>query len=286
MNTLKDKTVVITGAASGIGLALAAECARHGARLLLADLQPERLEAARAGFSAGGARCAALVIDVADSAALAELAAFAIEHFGGADVVINNAGVGLVAPVESLDPADAHWLMNINFWGVVNGCRVFLPQLRERPEALLVNISSIFAMISVPTQSMYNASKAAVRAFSDALRGELAGTRVGVLCVHPGGIRTSIVDASRLRDISMVAESPEWLRSNFRAQARTSPDEAARVIVKAILDGRTRVLVGADAHVMDALFRLAPARASAWVVALLRRMRRRLVARRAAGKRL
>ena len=125
----------------------------------------------------------------------------------GADIVINNAGVGLIAPVDKLSTEDAHWLMNINFWGVVHGCRHFLPQLRGRPDALLVNISSIFAMVSMPTQSIYNASKAAVRGFSDALREELRADGIDVLCVHPGGIQTNIANASRVVDVTMVADS-------------------------------------------------------------------------------
>lgn len=130
-------------------------------------------------------------------------------------IVVNNAGVGLIAPVEKLSTTDAHWLMNINFWGVVHGCQAFLPQLRQRPDAVLVNISSIFAMVSVPTQSIYNASKAAVRGFSDGLREELHGSGVNVLCVHPGGIKTNIANSARITDVSMVADSDQEMRDNF-----------------------------------------------------------------------
>jgi short-subunit dehydrogenase len=193
----------------------------------------------------------------------------------GADIVINNAGVALFAPVDKLSTEDAHWLMNINFWGVVHGCRHFLPQLRGRPDALLVNISSIFAMVSMPTQSIYNASKAAVRGFSDALREELRPDGVDVLCVHPGGIKTNIANASRIVDVSMVADNAQDLRESFSQIARTTPEQAANVIIGAIEGRRSRVLIGADATVLYALFRLAPTRATRWLTALGRGLRKR-----------
>ena len=278
MNTLKNKSVVITGAASGIGRALALECARRGARLLLADINAPGLQQAVDAAKAIGALCDGLPTDTGDEAAIFALAAEAARLCGAADVVVNNAGVTLVAPVATLPTADAHWLMNINFWGVVHGCRAFLPQLRTRPEAVLVNISSIFAMVSVPTQSIYNAAKAAVRGFSDSLREELRGTPVRVLCVHPGGIRTNIARSARLIDISLVAASPQALHADFDAAARTSPEEAALAIVRAIESGRTRLLIGADARILDLLFRLFPTRASAWLTALARKRRGNIMA--------
>jgi short-subunit dehydrogenase len=279
MDSLRDKLVVITGAGSGIGRALAHECARHRARLLLADVNGTALAQTAAALTSAGATCDTLVVDVADPQAIARLAAHALERHGGADVLVNNAGVGLAAPVASLAPADAHWLMDINFWGVVHGCRAFLPQLQARPQALVVNLSSIFAMISAPTASIYNASKAAVRAFSDALRCELHGTGVGVLCVHPGGVRTAIAEASRVGDVSMIASGPAEMRARFAAETRTTPEAAAQAIVAAMLSGRTRLLIGIDARIGDWVYRLFPARASLWVCALMRALRRRHHAR-------
>jgi short-subunit dehydrogenase len=177
--------------------------------------------------------------------------------------------------VEKIKTADAQWLMNINFWGVVHGCKAFLPQLRTRPHAVLVNISSIFAMVSVPTQSMYNASKAAVRGFSDALREELRDTPVAVLCVHPGGIATNIANRARIVDSTMVAASDQALREGFSRMARTSAQQAAALIIKAIECGKTRLLIGADAKIMDLLFRLAPAHASGWLTRMGQRLRQR-----------
>jgi NAD(P)-dependent dehydrogenase (short-subunit alcohol dehydrogenase family) len=275
MNTFKGKGVVITGAASGIGEALARNLAAQGARLLLADLHVERLDAVVAELRAGGAECLAQPCDVADPAAVNALADAALRAWGGADVVINNAGVGLVAPVHSLDLADAHWLMNINFWGVVHGSRSFTPQLQARPGSVIVNISSIFAMVSMPTQSIYNASKAAVRGFSDALREELRDSGVRVLCVHPGGIQTRIAQQARLGDISSVADTPQALHAQFDEAARTTAPQAAQAIVRALQGGRTRLLIGADAKLGDAIYRLWPTRAAPWLSALARRMRQR-----------
>jgi short-subunit dehydrogenase len=203
---------------------------------------------------------------------------------GGADVLVNNAGVALVAPAQTLELADAHWLMNVNFWGVVHGCRAFAPQPQEQPGRAIVNVSSVFAMVSLPTQSIYNASKAAVRAFSDALREELrpigpAGTAphgVHVLCVHPGGIRTRIAQQARLGDISALADSPHALRRQFHSVALTSPARAAKVILRALGRRKTRVRIGVDALLGDWLFRVSPTHASALFAALLRSVRKRI----------
>ncbi|MES2400987.1 MAG: SDR family NAD(P)-dependent oxidoreductase [Pseudomonadota bacterium] len=284
MTSLVGKTVVITGAASGIGEALAHAFGAQGARLLIADVDAVRLELVAASLLQQGCICLAQVCDVSQAAAVDALAARALQDLGGTDVLINNAGVAMVAPVQSLLLDDAHWLMNINFWGVVHGCRAFSPQMQTRPGSVIVNLSSVFAMVSLPTQSIYNASKAAVRAFSDALREELRGDGSGgqddevdthlhgvrVLCVHPGGIRTRLVEQARLGDIAVIADSPQALHSQFRRLARTSADEAAAAILKAVQGNTTRLRIGLDAHVGDWLFRLMPSRASAWFSALAR----------------
>ncbi len=276
MSFLSGKAVVITGAASGIGRALAQQAAREGASLLLADIQATALETLAVQLRASGASCYTLVTDTGSEAAIQALAQESERVFSqGADVLINNAGVSLVVPVQTMQTADAQWLMNINFWGVVHGCRHFLPQMRSRPQAVVVNISSIFAMVSMPTQSMYNASKAAVRGFSDALREELRGTSVRVLCVHPGGIRTNIARGGRMLDVSLIADNPQTMVSQFEEQARTSPEQAAAVILDAIASGKTRVLIGADAILLDGLFRLFPTRVSPWFATLVEKMRKR-----------
>jgi NADP-dependent 3-hydroxy acid dehydrogenase YdfG len=272
---LDGKIVVVTGAASGIGAALSRLALHAGARVIMADVNTQALEALRVELGADDERMRCFVVDVADVSQVQGLAADAQGCWGPVDVVVNNAGVGLAAAVESMSLADAHWLMNINFWGVVHGCRAFLPQLRTRPEAYLVNISSIFAMVSMPSQSMYNAAKAAVRGFTDSLREELAGSHVGLLCVHPGGVRTNIVVNSRLPDVAMLGTDRDTVIADFEAHAGTSPESAAAQIFAAMAHRRTRLLIGADARVLDLLFRINPARSSHWFTAILQWWRRR-----------
>jgi short-subunit dehydrogenase len=208
-------------------------------------------------------------------AAVNALADAALQAWGGADVVINNAGVGLVAPVHSLDGrcalAHEHQLLGGGPRQSAPLCR----SCRARPGSVIVNISSIFAMVSMPTQSIYNASKAAVRGFSDALREELRASGVRVLCVHPGGIQTRIAQQARLGDISAVADTPQALHAQFDQAARTTAPQAALAIVQALQSGRTRLLIGADAKLGDLLYRLWPTRAAPWLSALARRMRQR-----------
>jgi len=273
MSELAGRGVVVTGAASGIGEALAHALAARGAKLLLADVDAARLAAVADALRAGGASCEAMACDIADPAAAPALAERAIALWGGADIVVNNAGVALVGPVETMPEADARWLMDINFWGVVRGCRAFVPQLRGRAGATLVNISSVFAFVAPPTQAMYAASKAAVRAFSDVLREEVRESGIRVLTVHPGGIRTRIVESARVIDLSVAADSKAGLDAQFRRTARTTSAQAAEAIVRALERGDTRLLIGVDARLGDWMFRLVPARAGAWFAALARRAR-------------
>lgn len=277
---LNGKTVVITGAGSGIGRALALEFGARGARLMLADLDAASLQAVAEQLRATGVDCTERVCDCGREADIHALAAATAETLGDADIVVNNAGVALVSTIEDARTEDAQWLMNINFWGVVHGCRAFLPQLRRRPQAVLVNISSIFAMISLPSQGYYNAAKAAVRGFSDALREELRDTPVSVLCVHPGGIKTNIANRARMVGGGGIGQSPEDMRRRFNEEAAiTTAESAARQIVEAIGAGRSRLLIGRDARLADLLFRLAPASASKWISALARRRISRTAAR-------
>ncbi len=277
--------MVITGAASGIGEALACTFARHGARLLLADIDAQRLALLSTSLREQGVTCLTEVCDVSQEAALAQLADVAQNLLQGTDILINNAGVALVDSVQSLSLTDAHWLMNINFWGVVHGCRAFAPQMQSRPGTVIVNLSSVFAMVSLPTQSIYNASKAAVRAFSDALRQELRAHSdmtpqrhtVRVLCVHPGGIRTPLVERARMGNIDSLAQSPQALKAQFAHLARTSAHQAAKAIFKAVMGTKTRLLIGTDAKLGDLFYRLAPAHASAWFYELIQWWRNRSV---------
>ena len=167
MENFEGKVAAITGAGSGIGRALAVELARRGAHLALSDVDEAGLAETVSLCEGYGVKVTSKVVDVADRDAVFEWADDVVDQHGRVNLIVNNAGVALGAVVETMDIEDFRWLMDINFWGVVHGCRAFLPLLRRRPEAVIVNISSIFAMISVPTQSIYNAAKAAVRAFSD-----------------------------------------------------------------------------------------------------------------------
>ena len=251
---------MITGAASGIGRALALDCADRGAKLALADLDATCLKATADDARRRGAEVVETTLDVANRASIYRWATDIEKWSGGADVLINNAGVSLSHSIENMRDEDFEWLFNINFWGVVNGCKAFLPQLRRRPEAHIVNLSSVFGLIAVPTQAAYNASKFAVRGYTEALRQELHGTEVHVTCVHPGGIKTNIVRRGRhYQDASGANTNVERSAANFDRAARTSPEAAARAIVHAILKNQRRLLIGADARIIDVLARLMPA---------------------------
>ncbi len=258
MKALVGKVAVITGAASGIGEALARLCAKEGMRLALCDIHQDKLQAVADSLRGHGAQVLTAVVDVADPLAVETFAFDVAKAYGGCDLMINNAGVALTDTVLHGALDDMHWLMNINFWGVVHGCRSFLPYLQRADEAALVNVSSIFAMLSVPTQSIYNASKAAVRAFSDALREELVDTAVTLTCIHPGGIKTDIARHARVGDCSLVAHDRGDMVADFDRLARTSPQAAAAAILNAVKRKQTRVLIGPDAALIDGLYRLCP----------------------------
>ena len=190
MKNLRDKVVVITGAASGIGRALAVDLAGKGALLALSDVDEaglaDTVELARA---AGAREVRGDRLDVADRAAFEAYAGTVVEHFGRVNVVVNNAGVALAGDLVDLDYDDIDWIIGINFWGVVHGTKAFLPHLIASGEGHVVNLSSLFGLVSMPGQGMYNAAKYAVRGMTEALREEMlvAGHPVGVTCVHPGG---------------------------------------------------------------------------------------------------
>ncbi len=259
MKTLANKVVAITGAGSGIGRALAVRCAGLGARLALSDVNEASLDEAVARCRAVGAEVHRERVDVGRRDEIYAWAAEVERSLGPAEVIVNNAGVSLSQTVADMRDEDFAWLMDINFWGVVHGTRAFLPQLRSRAEGHVVNVSSVFGIIAVPTQSAYNASKFAVRGFTEALRMELGRTSVRVTCVHPGGIETNIVTNGRhYRDPTMRAVDPSELARAFKRVARTSPEEAARQICGAILAERPRLLIGRDAFVIDKLQRLLP----------------------------
>ncbi|WP_265446267.1 SDR family NAD(P)-dependent oxidoreductase [Flexivirga meconopsidis] len=260
MKSLKDKVVVITGAGSGIGRALALQAAREGARLAISDVDGEGLaETARLAEAAGAKEVLTDKVDVADRAAMAGYAKQVAEHFGTVNVVVNNAGVSLTGTFDKLPYEDLDWIMGINFWGVVHGSKEFLPHLVASGDGHLINISSLFGLLSMPGQSAYNAAKYAVRGFSESLREELliAKAPVGVTVVHPGGIKTAIARNARYAE----GEDGERTARMFdKKLARTTPEKAAEVIFDGMRAGKARVLVGGDAHLLHTVAKVLGAR--------------------------
>jgi short-subunit dehydrogenase len=268
MQSLANQVAVITGAGSGIGRALAEQLAEEGCRLALADIDAENLASVAAALRQRGAQLTTHTLDVADRAAVYAFADDVLQSHGGAQLIINNAGVSVSQTVAELTYDDFEWLMNINFWGIVHGTKAFLPHLLKNSSGHIVNVSSIFGMIGVPTQSAYNASKFAVRGFTEALRQELAGSGVAVSCVHPGGIRTNIARTSRFYQAPDGLQDIERYHARFDRLARTSPQKAAAIIVAGIKARRPRILIGRDAHLLDYAQRLLPT-AYTWLLSKL-----------------
>ena len=263
VRSLGGKVAVVTGAASGIGRALAVELSKHGCHLALSDIDDEQL--ADTCSQVKGVRVTSSKLDVADREAVHAYADQVARDHEQVHVVINNAGVALSAPLSVMSYEDLEWLMNINFWGVVHGTKAFLPHLEKtaaRPGdwGHIVNLSSIFGIIGVPTQSAYNAAKFAVRGFTEALRLELdqSGSRVSCTCVHPGGVRTNIVRSARVEADNAWVETRGELVSDFDRKTMTTPEVAARDIIRGIRHDKRRVLVGPDARVLDAVQRVLP----------------------------
>ena len=259
---LRDSIGVVTGAANGLGAALARGLAERGARVALVDRDPSVIAAAE---DLDGAR--GYVVDVSDRVAMEGLAKTVAADFGGVNLLINNAGVSLAGPLEAVADEDMQWLMNVNFWGVVHGCRAFLPLLRGSSEAHVVNVVSAFAWLCVPGKSAYGASKAAVRALSEALRVELYGTGVGVTLLVPGPLDTGIVRRGRA-----VSAAQREAEARFVARRAIALDRVVARTLRGIRRDQARVLVGSDVRLIDLAARFAPGLA----LALLARAARRL----------
>jgi len=246
---------MITGAASGIGRGLALRLNRLGSPVAIADVDETSLKQTAAALRG---RVLTRVLDVRDAAEQKKFADEVRDWLPGPlAAVFNNAGVALSATVLDGDPDDEHWLHDINFHGVVNGTKAFLPILVEQDEGVIVNTSSVFGLAGIPYQSAYCAAKFAVRGFTDSLRHELRGTGVSAVAVHPGGIKTNIVRNGRMRQDPEGRTEDEMAKS-FDAIAMTTPDKAAQIIHRGVESGKARVLVGPDAYLFDALVRLAP----------------------------
>jgi NADP-dependent 3-hydroxy acid dehydrogenase YdfG len=248
---------MITGAASGIGRGLATRLSRLGSPVAIADVDEAGLKE-----TAGMLRGPVLtrVLDVRDAADQLRFADEVREWLPAPlAAVFNNAGVAVASTVLDAVPEDDDWLHDINFHGVVNGTRAFLPILVDQDDGAIVNTSSVFGLVGVPYNSAYCASKFAVRGFTDALRQELRGTGVRAINVHPGGITTNIARNARIRkDPEGLGRTKEQLAAQFEAMTMTSPDKAAAIIHKGVEAGRARILVGPDAYLFDALARITP----------------------------
>jgi short-subunit dehydrogenase len=253
------KTCVITGAASGIGRALALNLARRGARLVLVDRDESGLETVAVTAREMGAEVATYVIDLSDGQERTSFAAEVAARFGGADLLVNNAGVALSGTFEQVSLKDFEWLMEINLYAVIRMTKAFLPQLLSRPGSHLVNLSSLFGLIAPAGQVAYATSKFGVRGFTEALRHELAG-RVGVTVVHPGGVKTNIAANARLSGADVTGEQAAQARKFAEAALTLPPEDAAQQIVAAIQQRRPRLVITRVAKTADWLARLTPTR--------------------------
>ena len=258
MHDLRDRVIAVTGAGSGIGRALALALAKRGVRLALADKDEAGLfETSR---MLGNYPHFAESFDVADDARLKAWIDRTPAEFGKLDGIINNAGLSVVAPFADCPKEDFDRVMAVNFGGVVSGCRHALPHVRASDKGWIVNISSVFGMMGYPTQSAYNASKYAVRGVTEAMHLELAVTdpQISVIRVHPGGIKTNVArNAKFIRGLAgetLALDNGE----QFEQAAKTTPEQAAETIVRGMERGKHRVLIGADARVIDWITRLFP----------------------------
>lgn len=254
---MRDRVAVVTGAASGIGRALAILLAERGADVALVDVAQAALAETAAGVAAAGRKASVHVADVADAGCMAKLADEVAGAHGRVHLVVNNAGVSVTGLFEEQSLEDLRWIVGVNFWGVVHGCKFFLPHLRAAAargeDAHIVNLSSMFGLIGLPTQSSYCATKFAVRGFSEALWAELRDSRIGVTCVHPGGVRTNIVRDSRSAD----PDAKQKMIERFERLAMP-PEQAARQILRAVEKNKMRVVICREAGAADWAKRIAP----------------------------
>ena len=268
MLKLAGRTAVVTGAAGGIGRGIALALARRGCHVALADIDEAALACTTAEIagqeSARSLRVSHYRLDVANRAAVAALPAQMMAAHGAVDILVNNAGVALGGTFLEIAESDFDWLLGINFWGVVQMTRAFLPLLSNSEEARIVNVSSLFGLIAPPGQTAYAASKFAVRGFSESLRHELADTRIGVTVVHPGGIATSIAKNARM-PASLSDDEAAKRRTFFDSFLTMPPETAGEIIVRGVERRKARILVGSDAKYAELVERLMPVNYWKWL---------------------
>jgi NADP-dependent 3-hydroxy acid dehydrogenase YdfG len=255
MEGFAGKVAAVTGAGSGIGQALAIELGRSGAKLAISDVDTEGLAATEERLKTIGAPVKTDRLDVTEREAFQVYADDVNEYFGTVNQIYNNAGIAFAGDVEASQFKDIERVMDVDYWGVVNGTKVFLPHLIASGDGHIVNISSVFGLFSAPGQAAYNAAKFAVRGFTEALRQEmiLAGHPVKVTTVHPGGIKTNI---ARNMEAVEGLDKKELAETFDKRLASTSPQKAARIILDGVRKNKARVLVGPDAKVLDIIVRL------------------------------
>ena len=258
MKYFKNKVAVVTGAGSGMGRALAIGLAKRGALVAVCDVNQETLDETVKLLGNTQNKVSSFIVDIADDQQIRDMAQQIRNEYGKINLLFNNAGVSVTNSVEKMPLEDFEWLMNINFWGVVNGCRIFLPYFREVDDAHIINTSSIFGIIGVPSQAAYNASKFAVRGFTSALQQELMDTHIKVTCVHPGGVKTNIIRESRFTPLDNESPSKEEFIKSFNEFAGLTADQAADIILKGVSRKKKRILVGRDAIFVSILERLFP----------------------------
>jgi len=270
MRSLSGKVAVVTGAGHGIGRETAIALADKGCRLAICDVDEAALGSAREALADAGATVTAHLVDVSNRAQVEQFASDVVATHGEAHILINNAGVTVYASFEEHEIEDLEWILGVNLWGVIYGCKYFLPHLKASGEGHIVNLSSVFGIIAPPLQTSYVASKFAVRGFSESLRAELADDNVGVTSVHPGAIKTNIIRNARL-----VTDTHSQLRDATQRlfdRLGTTPDVVAERIVKAIEYNSPRVLITKEARMADALKRLMPATADGIVARVFKRV--------------
>ena len=277
MKNFKNKVAAITGAGSGIGQQLAILLAKQGCHLSLSDINEKGLQQTVELLKPYSTiTVTTKKLDVADREAVKQWAQETVQDHGSVNLIFNNAGVALGSTVEGATYEDLEWIVGINFWGVVYGTKEFLPFIKQTQDGHIINISSLFGLTAQPTQSAYNATKFAVRGFTESLRQELDIEKSGVssLCVHPGGIRTNIAKSAKMSDsLNSLGMDPTKSIQNFDKLLRTPPEEAARQILQAVLKNKRRLLIGSDAKILDAFQRVFPTgyqRASTIVTKLMK----------------